>query len=520
MFSKSEQSCALIDEARGTSADSRAGLARRNISLVLAGFVVICAGLTAFDWGFPRYSENRLGFTVMGEQLLKGRFDLPEHVVGGEAIRDSEGRRYLYFGVTPALERLVLNLLFPNMRERWSPWINLAHLLVTVFFGLLLWHEFARFRPQVAGLGRSAPTEVHVGLAVLTAFGSELFFLARVPVIHHESILAGLAFFMVGCFCALRWLERPRLGWSLGLAVAAFLSIQGRPTFGIPLMLVALLLPFWWVVLRFLDARGLFRSPTSRRAEVEQVPTLSAPSSGGVLGEQRRVFIASSIVLALGLALGMTFTGKRNLALHGNALGVANYSRYPMVANSEERMKLSKGRQTLPENLLPAIRAYFSPNAIVWTDEFPFVAQAEPLNAHKAFAKRYFIQHAESSVSPLWAAPLWVFSGLLGLGLWLCALFRRRRMAYVLAPVLVATLVAAYPLFTVTMMSRRYLGDLQPAFFLFGFFAFVTLAEGWFNLAPKQRSVSAWVGLAIAVPLAALGVFVTTGTALGFTMFR
>src|SRR5215471_11404618 len=77
-------------------------------------------------------------YDELGKSMLHGRFDIPPGTLQFEELL-IDGHSYGYFGPTPALFRIPLNLLFPSMHGRWARWLVLACCAVSLgaFYSLM-----------------------------------------------------------------------------------------------------------------------------------------------------------------------------------------------------------------------------------------------------------------------------------------------------------------------------------------------------------------------------------------------
>src|SRR4051812_16255370 len=83
---------------------------------------VLACVVTDGDWDL--FSPSRPGkieefFDGQAQSLLHGRIDVPLSALRAERFVRN-GKSYGYFGPTPALPRIALNLLLPGMYGRWS----------------------------------------------------------------------------------------------------------------------------------------------------------------------------------------------------------------------------------------------------------------------------------------------------------------------------------------------------------------------------------------------------------------
>src|SRR5437016_4838703 len=82
---------------------------------------VLACVVTDGDWDLFSFRPSNLEefFDGQAQSLLHGRIDVPLEAIKHERFVRN-GKFYGYFGPTPALPRIPLNLLMPGMYGRWS----------------------------------------------------------------------------------------------------------------------------------------------------------------------------------------------------------------------------------------------------------------------------------------------------------------------------------------------------------------------------------------------------------------
>lgn len=159
--------------------------------------------------------------------LLQGRLDVPDEAISGEAFI-VDGKRYGYFGVTPALLRLPLVIFGVHFGE-------LTRAFMIVYFAVTLAGCYALLRTlyQLSGRGNQPPpawaTLCCVGGA---GAGSTVYYLGSRAYVYHEAILCGIMFAVLACWMAFRHFAAPgSRAWMLAL-VFGILSVHARPPTG------------------------------------------------------------------------------------------------------------------------------------------------------------------------------------------------------------------------------------------------------------------------------------------------
>src|SRR6266540_4559512 len=179
-------------------------------------------------------------YDSQAEHFLQGNVDVDSAAIGHEAMI-VDGKVRMYFGPFPAFLRIPLNFLYPAGHGKWSRVSGFCAGIVALcaFAGLM------RTALRLSALSLRARNWVGNACIVGFALGSPLLLLLGNLSIYDEAIIWGLAWSLAGLYFALRSrqvetnaLTRSLLGFSL-CAAGALLS---RVTFGIPFILIALLL--------------------------------------------------------------------------------------------------------------------------------------------------------------------------------------------------------------------------------------------------------------------------------------
>jgi hypothetical protein len=133
-----------------------------------------------------------------------------------------DGRAYTYFGPGPALPRIALNAVFPELAGRWSKLSLLAAVLTGMAAGIGL----------LRGMARTPRPGVEAGLAVALGVAATPMFLCARAFIHHEAVAWGATLALLTALGVTRYWRtggRAALG---GAVVAAALAFFTRPTTG------------------------------------------------------------------------------------------------------------------------------------------------------------------------------------------------------------------------------------------------------------------------------------------------
>ncbi len=177
------------------------------ISLVLLAWLV-----TEGDWEFfPKAGFLESFYDAQAQSLVHGRIDVPPEAIGTEAFM-RDGKAYGYFGPTPALMRLPLELLLPGMYGRWGRMSMLLGSALTLGMLLLLMNRLeSRFPLPAAPRLRLLLRGV---LILAAAIGSTNFFVSTEHKMYQESILWGSALAFAQAVFLVCYLTGPKAnGW-------------------------------------------------------------------------------------------------------------------------------------------------------------------------------------------------------------------------------------------------------------------------------------------------------------------
>ena len=156
-------------------------------------------------------------YDAQANSMMHGHWDVSSDAISGEAFV-VHGKYYGYFGFTPALPRMLLNLLFPWEYGRWSRLLMLLWIASVIAVIVAFMDEF--------GI-RSSPF-----LLAILILGSTLLFLCSHAVVYHEAIMTGAALALWAYLFFCRYWRQPRFGLLAALCVLSFLAFFSRLTVG------------------------------------------------------------------------------------------------------------------------------------------------------------------------------------------------------------------------------------------------------------------------------------------------
>ena len=179
-------------------------------------------------------------YDSQAEHFLRGDVN-----VDGEAIRHEamivHGKARMYFGPLPALLRIPLNFVYPAGRGRWSRIsVFSAAMIALCAFAALIRDALAKSVVKPIARERFA-----IVCLVAFAFASPLLLLLGEASIYNEAAAWGLAGSIAALLFAFRCRERS--GWRLttnliAFSISAGAALLARVSFGVPLLIVAVLL--------------------------------------------------------------------------------------------------------------------------------------------------------------------------------------------------------------------------------------------------------------------------------------
>ena len=393
------------------------------ISLVLLAWMV-----TEGDWEFfPKAGFLESFYDAQAQSLLHGRIDVTPEAIGTEAFM-RDGKAYGYFGPTPALMRLPLELLFPGMYGRWGRISMLLGSVLTLGMLLLLMNRLeSRFPLPAAPRLRNFLRGV---LILAAAIGSTNFFVSTEHKMYQESILWGSALAFAQAVFLACYVMNPKAKWLALSCAAALLAFLARVSSGAgPLFSLFLLEAAWLLPVRRL--RDFFAVPPFGRS--------AAAAVGATL--------LASVALWAGLnywKFGVVFTSQ------------------PIALNKQfdrERVQRVKGNLFSPYNVPLTLSTYFAPSNIEFAGTFPwfFLTMGDPWLASR-FPEAHF-DTTEPFASLPAAMPELLFAAIAGTAL--CLARRRKEFREYRAPVF-GSLAGCALIFTFGYISYRYLHDMFP----------------------------------------------------------
>jgi hypothetical protein len=383
-------------------------------------------------------------YDSQAEHFLQGNVDVDTAAIGHEAmIVDSKVR--MYFGPFPAFLRIPLNFVYPAGHGKWSRVSGFCAGIIALcaFAGLM------RTALQFSPLSLRARNWVGNACIVGFALGSPLLLLLGNLSIYDEAIIWGLAWSLAALYFALRSreVETHALTRSLlGFSLCAAGTLLSRVTFGIPFILIALLLAL--------------RLPRENR-------------------------IGNLLALLLPLGAAFVFYIWLSYARFGSFVGV-NYDYYVNPVHNEFAHKYGLfSLRRIPFSLAD----YFSLRFPGTERQPPFLmANRHSYNYPSLFSN----PDSEVYISLLWSSSWMVFAAFMGI----TCLFRRKGFNLFARGATVALLAQFVCILSYFVLAQRYATDLYP-FLIFCLVVF--LGSGGTILLRSRHLLIGLVALSVAI---------------------
>jgi hypothetical protein len=276
-------------------------------------------------------------YDAQANSMMHGHWDISSDAISGEAFV-VYGKYYGYFGFTPALPRMLLNLLFPWEYGRWSRLLMLLWIASVIAVIVAFMDEF--------GI-RSSPF-----LLAILILGSTLLFLCSHAVVYHEAIMTGAALALWAYLFFCRYWRQPRFGLLASFCVLSFLAFFSRLTVGAGPQIAS----------SFLCVALLIRGFAHMRRAGALLDWLKFPSPADA--------IKHGMFVALWLGITIVTYASVNYAKFGTWLNPAPYQYHKQY----DAARLSRmGGSINNLSMIPVtLGAYFGPSRIAFERNFPW----------------------------------------------------------------------------------------------------------------------------------------------------
>ena len=383
-------------------------------------------------------------YDSQAEHFLRGNVDVDVEAIGHEAMI-VDGKVRMYFGPFPAFLRIPLNSVYPAGYGKWSRISGFCAGVIALcaFAGLV---GIALRSSLLSSQARNC-----IGNACVVGFalGSPLLLLLGNLSIYDEAMIWGLAWSLAALFFALRSRDAESAALTrtlLGFSVCAAGALLSRVTFGIPFILIALLL---------------------------------------ALRIRRENRIANFTALILPLAAALVFYVWLSYARFGSFIGV-NYDYYINPVHSDFAHKYGVfSLRRIPHGFAD----YFSLR-------FPSLDRLPPFLAADRHSYNYpsLFSNPDSEVylSLLWSSSWLVFAAIVGI----IYLVRRKGADLFETGVAVALLTQLLCILSYFTLAQRYAADLYP-FLIFCFLVFLSSSRA--ASLPSRYIIVGLVGLSVVI---------------------
>jgi hypothetical protein len=396
---------------------------------VLFCFLVLAWLVTWGDWDFfPPPGKLEAFYDAQAQSLLEGRVDVAADAIGDEAFVRG-GKSYGYFGPTPALARLPLQLLVPAMHGRWSRASMLIASVLGMLAVLLFFRRLERYLKLEGRHGLRALLRATAVVAV--ALGSCNLFLCAGSKAHEEAIIWGAALTLAHAVFLFCYLMEPRPRWLTLACAAAFLAFFARVSSGAGALLslaivdLAILLPF----ARWREYWGVSR----------------------VIGRPAAVAMSATLVAAAVLWAGLNYA---KFGMFFASTPVQMHVQY-----DSGRLARLKGSLFSLDNLPLTAACYLVPGNIRFGARFPWAYLAAGRQDLERLFPKAHIDNIEAFSSLPSSVPGLLVAALCGTLLTFAV--RGSELRVCRAP-LAGAFGGCMVVFTIGFITYRYLGDMLP----------------------------------------------------------
>jgi len=297
------------------------------------------------DWKFFEHEDFCGFYDGYARSILHGHLDVPRSAIGVEAFT-FEGKTYGYFGIGPALLRIPLVLIFPNMDGLWS------RLMILIAAATSLVCAYAILQMMRGSSSPPTKTErVLHSLFILSAgIGSSTVFLIGRSFTYHEALMWAGAFALLFTYTILRYFQRPRGSVLVLAGVFSFMSFHCRGTAGSGTLLAMLVIA----------ATLMLRAMGKREAGQSLIGSVK------LVWPARHALIAVvSVIISLGVYFGVNYAKFRTF----DALPLRYYDFYHQFPI---RMRLTGGKQIHLKNIPTGLVTYFGVHGFKLKQQFPW----------------------------------------------------------------------------------------------------------------------------------------------------
>lgn len=311
----------------------------------LVSLIVWCWFVTWGDWKFFQPEEFCGFYDAYARSILHGHLDVPRSAIGLEAFT-FEGKTYGYFGIAPALLRIPLVLIFPNMDGLWSRVMILLAATISLICGYAL---LRMFRGTVREL-TTGERVLHSIFIITAGIGSTIVFLVGRSYTFHEALAWSGAFALLFAWAISRYFQRSQTKFLLLAAAFAFMSFHSRATTGAGALLAI------GILAAVLSVRALWR------------PAFAAATLGfGKVEKAGRHAVIAGMAIAVTVAVYFGVGYAKFKTFEPMPMRYYDfYHEFPV------RMRITAGKQIHLRNVPSAIATYFGVHGFRIKDAFPW----------------------------------------------------------------------------------------------------------------------------------------------------
>jgi hypothetical protein len=378
---------------------------------------------------------------AQAKSLLKGRLDVPRDAIANEVFIVN-GKYYGYFGITPALLRLPLMLLFPGVEEgAWSRSSMAAACLLTLVASCLLLNAVRSLAGRRAD-GFSEKT-ARLAFVILVGLGSTNIFLACRAFVYHESLMWGAALGLLFYYLIIRYCISPNTLTLFAASAVSLLCVLARSTIGMGTLVTSALL-----------ALALAFSNKTLWPTVPAQNTPAEPSPGGQAVTRVRTKWDAA-VLGVGILCALSLYMLINYLKFGTTLDGVPIRYHIAFLENPRILKQIDNKCFHLENLPFNIYSYLIRPGFSTSSTFPWLRPSE----RHVWPSVTKVLGCEPMISLPVCMPVFCILSIAGLYSTTVGRFTGTRL--VLIPVLGA-LAAGFPMLCATGVTQRYLHDLFP----------------------------------------------------------
>lgn len=206
-------------------------------------------------------------FDAYASSLIEGRLDVDPYHIGNEAFVIDD-HTYGYWGLTPALPRILLNALFPTL---WGHWTRLA-MLLSVVIALAATHALVRGLCTRHGRASKAVDGLHVLLLLSVGLGSSALFLPSRANVYHEATALAAALALASYASLASYTRMPSRSGLVWVGVLCALALHARVVAGLGVLLAMGVSAVWLLRARLTRDEG---SLSAQRATTDAGPRAS-----------------------------------------------------------------------------------------------------------------------------------------------------------------------------------------------------------------------------------------------------